>query len=153
MFGIKRPRLPNYDYRSNGCYFVTVVANWRQSIFKNKEKVVEEKLFETAAHADGATVDTFVIMPNHVHFIVVLNDCRLSLGEIVRKFKARVSRVLGVQAWQPNYYEHVIRDEDSLNRIREYILNNPQLEAFRIEQFNDLGPIADESANNTRFSD
>jgi REP element-mobilizing transposase RayT len=139
MFGIKRPRLPKYDYRSNGYYFVTVVANWRQNIFKNKEKVVEEKLFETAADADGATVDTLVIMPNHVHFIVVLSDCQLPLGEIVRRFKARVSRVLGVQAWQPNYYEHVIRNEDSLNRIREYIRNNPQIEVMRFEQFNKFG--------------
>jgi hypothetical protein len=51
-------------------------------------------------------------------------------GEIVRSYKAASARLLRRSttpdfAWQPNYYEHVIRDEESLIRIREYILNNP----------------------------
>lgn len=132
MFGIKRPRLPKYDYRSNGYYFVTVVANWRQNAFSGKEKIVEEKLTETVWSIKGVTVDTLVIMPNHVHFILVMNGCLLPLGEVVRRFKAKVSYELKTQAWQPNYYEHVIRDEQSLHQIREYIINNPHIEQLRV---------------------
>ena len=53
-----------------------------------------------------------------------------TLGEIVRTYKAvsaraiRCSRYVDFK-WQRNYYEHIIRDEDSLNRIRQYILDNP----------------------------
>jgi hypothetical protein len=59
-----------------------------------------------------------------------INRAPTGLGEIVRSFKALATRRIrqaGVTAfaWQRNYYEHIIRDEESLNRIREYIVNNP----------------------------
>jgi putative transposase len=104
-------------------------------------------------------LDQFVLMPNHVHGILVLVGVQFiapttprqgvinraptlmqhgqgminrapTLGEIVRTFKAattRQIRLVGLSefGWQRNYYEHVIRDEDSLNRIRDYIATNP----------------------------
>ena len=91
--------------------------------------------------------DVYVIMPNHIHAIIQINGAQISahtrckadegamnrattIGEIVRAFKAVTTRHLrksGVDnfAWQRNYYEHIIRDEHSLVRIREYIINNP----------------------------
>jgi REP element-mobilizing transposase RayT len=88
-------------------------------------------------------------MPNHVHGIIGLKDLNIvgatsrspfpscpheqSGGAFVAGFKSavavRIKRLHGApQApiWQRNYYEHVIRDENSLNRIREYVLNNPK---------------------------
>jgi hypothetical protein len=64
-----------------------------------------------------------------------MNRAPTGLGEIVRSFKAVATRRIrqaGVSAfaWQRNYYEHIIRDEESLNRIREYIANNPLQWAF-----------------------
>jgi hypothetical protein len=57
---------------------------------------------------------------------------RYGLPEIIRAFKAFSSRRInelrgtpGIPIWQRNYYEHVIRDEEDLNQIREYIINNP----------------------------
>lgn len=126
MFGIKRARLSKYDYQSNGYYFVTIVADWRQQIFSGRKDLVRRLLVETAQLCQGVHIDTCNVMPNHVHMIVVLEDSSVTLGEVVRKFKAKVSYALGTKAWQPNYYEHVIRDEKSLNRIREYIINNPR---------------------------
>jgi putative transposase len=93
-------------------------------------------------------LDTFIVMPNHAHGIIALKNPNVvratgglpfssgpskhSLAAFIAGFKAAVTRHINnirgtpeAQVWQRNYYEHVIRDEESLNRIREYILNNP----------------------------
>ena len=97
----------------------------------------------------------FVVMPNHIHGIVWLTDtvgahgrapllrggplrrAPRSLGSFVAGLKSSVTKRIntlqqapGVPVWQRNYYEHVIRDEKSLRRVREYILNNPARWAF-----------------------
>jgi putative transposase len=100
-------------------------------------------------HLSYVRVDASVVMPNHFHGIVFLEpdpagaaccaptaDIRQvnpkSLPAVVRTFKAAVSRLargrivlLGVLIWQRNYYEHVVRDDQDLDNIRQYILNNP----------------------------
>jgi REP element-mobilizing transposase RayT len=93
-------------------------------------------------------LDQFVIMPNHIHAVIFVGaqyiastgssdavqtgaiNRALKLGEIVRTYKAmstRTIRRIGCAQfkWQRNYYEHIIRDENSLNRIRQYIVDNP----------------------------
>jgi len=101
------------------------------------------------AHFPHIELDEFVVMPNHVHGIIALHDgrgtaCRAptverfgksvtgSLPTIIRSFKSAVTKcynasnnVLGYRIWQRNYYEHVIRDDASLNLIRQYIMDNP----------------------------
>jgi REP element-mobilizing transposase RayT len=93
--------------------------------------------------------DEFVIMPNHIHgiiFIVGVDPCVYpdkgehigsSLHRIIQWFKTMTTNnyIQGVKQngwrpfhgkfWQRNYYEHIIRNEDELNRIREYIRTNP----------------------------
>ncbi|MGH7873883.1 MAG: transposase [Candidatus Binatia bacterium] len=96
-------------------------------------------------HYSGVECDAFVVMPNHVHGIIQLNDpCvgaadttgasprRCFLSEIVRALKTFSARRINEQrpanagpVWQGNYYDHVIRDDRELLRIREYIVNNP----------------------------
>jgi putative transposase len=114
---------------------------------------------EISEHYPGVETDVFIVMPNHVHgiiFLVGAGPCAcpsevgqprgvaptLSLPDIVQRFKSLTTKryTEGVRKlqwssfparlWQRNYYEHVIRDEESLNRIREYILNNPAQWAF-----------------------
>ncbi len=94
-------------------------------------------------------VDAFVAMPNHIHGIILVGAqfiapdtrrlCRdrieqgainrtPTLGEIVRVYKAISTRMIrqtanSTFAWQRNYYEHVIRNEKSLNRVKQYILD------------------------------
>jgi len=90
-------------------------------------------------------LDGFVVMPNHVHGIIVLTDDSAvgaglkpaptkmhALPEIVRAFKTFSARAInacqglrGASVWQRNYYEHVVRDESDLSRIRKYIEENP----------------------------
>ena len=59
---------------------------------------------------------------------MVLEDCQLKLAEIVRRLKAVTTKQVLFKLWQPNYYEHVIRDDKALAKLREYIQNNPLVE-------------------------
>lgn len=131
----KAIRLKNYDYKTNGYYFVTIVSRMRENLFLGREAEVEAELRDVTKKVEGLSLDYFVIMPNHVHIIFVLENCSLGLGEIVRRFKAKVSRKFGGQIWQGNYYEHVIRTDGALDKIREYIVNNPQAELLKFEDF------------------
>lgn len=135
MKAIKKIRLQNYDYSSDGYYFVTIVANYRKNYFSEIEKEIEFELKDLQTKTNGLELDYFVVMPNHVHIIFILRNSLLMLGEVVRRFKAKVSHRFKNNLWQPNYYEHVIRNEQALARIREYIINNPQELLLKFDQF------------------
>ncbi len=94
------------------------------------------------ARHPGVDIDVFVVMPNHVHGIILLNDDALPrqvshLAAVVGAFKSRttVEFLQGIKAsgwprlpgrlWQRNYYEHIIRGEPALNHVRQYIADNP----------------------------
>ncbi|MFH1665556.1 MAG: transposase, partial [Candidatus Omnitrophota bacterium] len=92
-------------------------------------------------------LDEFIVMPDHIHGIVIIGDThngniqgasrgaptvRNPLGQLIGAFKTVSTKQIniihktpGTRLWQRNYYEHVIRNEHDLNRIREYIINNP----------------------------
>lgn len=94
-------------------------------------------------------LDNHAIMPNHLHGIIIINDdyCRgevtspllrqtpkpkPTLGKIIAYFKYQSTKHLnqmrktpGIKLWQRNYYERIIRDEQELNRIRKYVIENP----------------------------
>jgi putative transposase len=135
MHDRKNIRLNSYDYKANGYYFVTTVCDFRQNLFLDKDNIVVAELEDLKNKTAGVDLDYFVVMPNHVHIIFILNNCSLHLGEIVRRFKAKVSHKFGKNVWQANYYEHIIRNEGALNKIREYITNNPQEVLLQFEQF------------------
>lgn len=135
MVRIKEIRLKNFDYKSDGYYFVTVVCDLRHNFLFSKEQVVEQQLKDLVQKTPGVGLDYFIIMPNHVHIIFILKSSQLALGEIVRRFKAKVSHEFSQNIWQPNYYEHVIRSEDALDKIRTYIVNNPKELLLEFDQF------------------
>ena len=74
-------------------------------------------------------------MSTHLHVIFAFYGMKEGLPERVRTFKALVARSTGTRFWQRNYYEHVIRTEAALFKIREYIENNPLAETIRFEEF------------------
>jgi len=101
-------------------------------------KLVVEELSALSSRYDAVEIDCFVVMPNHLHFVVWLGAGPAhgrspvpQVSIIVAAFKAGVTRRAGrelrvtVPVWQPRYHEHVIRHEGALARIREYIVNNP----------------------------
>jgi REP element-mobilizing transposase RayT len=112
-------------------------------------RIVEEAWFALPRHYPSLALDAFVIMPNHVHGILVLRDVgagfkpaptaaarrslrRHAIPEIVRAFKTFSARQINVRqqavgrhVWQRGYYDHVVRDDRDLGRIRDYIFANP----------------------------
>ncbi len=157
-------RLPGYDYGQAGAYFVTIVTAGRRPVFGNVVDgdmvlsdvglIAVEEWERTAIVRPDVELDAFVVMPNHMHGIIVIPDRHdgratprvaptsaaprgsgpptESLGAIVGQFKAAVTRratalrnLPGTPLWQRNYFEHIIRDETDLERIRAYISNNP----------------------------
>ena len=152
-------RLKGYDYTQAGAYFVTVVTYGRECLFgdvvdgdmvlnENGQIIVEEWV-RTADIRPNVSLDVFIVMPNHIHGIIMIADGRgtlqraptterfgqptsNSIPTIIRLFKSVTTKRINVvrgrpggAAWQRNYYEHIIRDEEDLCRIREYIVNNP----------------------------
>ncbi|MBN1286596.1 MAG: transposase [Anaerolineae bacterium] len=192
-------RLKGYDYASPGAYYVTICTYQKECFLST---IIEDNVALSPCgelvqstwkglpkHYNHVQLDAFVIMPNHLHAVIVLIDesqptsdrvgasvgagfkpahlgmdvepahnhnpgmgvepahsqspgvgaglkpaptKRHTLSEIVRAFKTSSARrinalrnISGVPVWQRNYYERIVRDEDELNRIRQYIGDNP----------------------------
>ncbi|OGS47457.1 MAG: hypothetical protein A2539_02405 [Elusimicrobia bacterium RIFOXYD2_FULL_34_15] len=141
----KNIRLKEYDYSTNGYYFVTICTNYRKS-YLNNEKVKKVVVTELArlSYLKGIKIDFYVIMPEHIHVIIILEDSAYSLFEILRRFKSKTTVLVKKIAnqgwqlqklWQPNYFEHIIRNEKALGKIREYIKNNPGEEVNSFDKF------------------
>ena len=145
----RRPlRLRDYDYAREGRYFVTIVAANRDAIFgtvidgamrlSDEGICVADVWANLPRHYAHVALDAFIVMPNHVHGIVVLGQAqtpdakRSPLSEVVRGFKTytarRVNGIRGIASapvWQRNYYERIIRNERELQSVRRYIAENP----------------------------
>ena len=137
-------RLPGYDYSQAGAYFITGCTQNRVMLFggvidgdvrlNEMGTIVQQTWDDLPTHYSGINLDAFIVMPNHVHGIIILADeseRRHAIPEIVRGFKTFSARRVNERAgkrgilWQRGYYEHVIRNEKALDRIRAYIANNP----------------------------
>ena len=112
-------------------------------------EIVRREWERTGKIRQDVGIDAFVIMPNHFHGIIVIDPGRGTLQRaptterfgkptsntiptIVRLFKSTTTRQINehrgtpsIAVWQRNYYEHMVRSEKSLNRIRQYIADNP----------------------------
>lgn len=154
-------RLKEYDYSQDGYYFVTIcVKNMEcllgdvvggKMVLSNIGEIVKEYWVEIPKHFNNVLLDVFVVMPNHVHGIVVIDDYGVvsnvgarygmplqqfgmsisnSLPMIVNHFKSAVKRWCNKNnheyfQWQRNYHERIIRNEKELYYKRRYIINNP----------------------------
>jgi len=96
-------------------------------------QIVEYNWQVLAKKFSNVVLDKFVIMPNHIHGIIQLQASGgRALSEIIQNFKTSAARRINqlrsgkyLPVWQRNYYEHIIRNEESLQKIRDYIVNNP----------------------------
>lgn len=136
----KQIRLKDYDYSMNGYYFVTLCTKNRLSLFEadDAKSLICQKLEQIPKLYSGVKVDIAVVMPDHIHMILVFDGASKSLSYIIQAFKSWITRekaFAGKSIWQANYYEHVIRNEVALMRIREYIQNNPSAEGIDFDQF------------------
>ena len=128
-------RLKSYDYQTNGAYFVTICTDFKKKFISRKEKIILEKELKNLENRfAGVTIDYFAIMNNHLHIIFLFDEANINLPRVIQAFKSLTTLKLkqngftGKVFWQRNYYEHVIRSEKALEKIREYIQNNPLAE-------------------------
>jgi len=128
-------RLKSYDYQTNGAYFVTICTDFKKKFISRKEKIILEKELRNLENRfAGVTIDYFAIMNNHLHIIFLFDEANINLPRVIQAFKSLTTLKLkqngftGKVFWQRNYYEHVIRSEKALEKIREYIQNNPLAE-------------------------
>lgn len=139
----KRQRLAHFDYSSPGPYFVTFCTAGRACLFgavadgamaaNDLGAIVERIWLGLPEHFPGLDLDAFVVMPNHFHGLVswsAEDDHHLSV--IIGNFKSWSARAINQQRaastgalWQRGFYEHVVRNDADLDRIRTYILENP----------------------------
>jgi putative transposase len=172
-------RLPHYDYSQNGAYFITLCTHNRDCVFGNvvdggmvlnkAGQIVESVWQDLPTHYPDIFSDAFIIMPNHVHFILFVGaihespelphvnespelptvqpmravhepplryptqpPLRSLLSKCVGRFKMQTAKQInqhqqtpGLSVWQRGYYDHIVRNDADLTRIRDYIANNP----------------------------
>ncbi|MDX2244986.1 MAG: transposase [Leptolyngbyaceae cyanobacterium bins.302] len=166
-------RLKGYDYASSGAYFITICSHQRQCLFgeivdgemqlSKFGEIVRSYWLNLPKYHPRLQLDAFVVMPNHIHGILVLSDIPVGAGldnqlvdltnkssakpaptnptepinhpgipEIIRRFKTFSARrinqrrkMVGTPVWQRNYYDRIIRNDEALQAIRQYVHNNP----------------------------
>ncbi|MBD2201969.1 transposase [Calothrix sp. FACHB-1219] len=148
-------RLPKYDYTQIGAYFTTICTYKKQCWFgdvmngemqHNQLGIIVYTFWQALPRRfSHIELDAFVVMPNHVHGILIITDAGArqptaeqfgkpvpgSIPTIIRAFKSAVTKRINLMRktpyppiWQRNYYESIIR-QDGLDNVRQYILNNP----------------------------
>lgn len=140
----KSPRLQGYDYSQSGAYFVTICTYQRLHLFGSIDneimhlntagEIVAACWQTIPTHYPDVELDAFVVMPNHMHGILVLYGDNLAfrtmLGRVINAYKGAVTARFRQQAtdshiWQTRYHDHIIRSEANLNHIRNYVATNP----------------------------
>lgn len=167
----KNIRLEGYDYYQSGFYFITICTKNREQILSRIVPIVGDaaygvpspmagnihdvpivKLSETGQMVnqyilnincvyENVSIDKYIIMPNHIHLIVMINrkEASLSAGGtpwaapptgtsipiIVNSLKTLTSKKFGETLWQRSYYDHIIKNEQEYTKIWEYIDTNP----------------------------
>ena len=153
----KRLRLKYFDYSTPGAYFVTVCTHNRKctlsrvvgAIHESPEiqlteygKIVD-RLINTIPQQSLATIDRYVIMPNHIHLVIIITDSdelrairesplrgRSIISKIIGYIKMNASKEIhnrygNVTVWQRGFHDHIIRNRNDYEKISKYIYENP----------------------------
>lgn len=146
----KSPHLNHQDYSEDGTYFVTICTNNRYHLFGDVYK--GEMMLNAYGHLATACwlfipynyeqvqLDHYVVMPNHIHGMVILDQGKLPVEKryriehIITAYRAAFNHQINEldtsnvgYFWQEQFHNHLIKNEVDWNRIREYVLNNPKL--------------------------
>lgn len=142
-------RLPGYDYSQQGVYFVTVCVEGKtcllgriqagRMICNEAGEMIHTQWLSLPERFPGLRLDECVVMPNHFHAILILDALPQSVevGQIIGAWKSLTTNryIDGVHAagwptfhrrlWQRNYWEHIVRSDEALVNVRDYITSNP----------------------------
>lgn len=144
----KPNRLKGYDYSQNGRYFITICTKDNECILSNIivgatngrrcnveltdiGKIVENSIHGIEKNYKNVFVDSYIIMPDHIHLIVQLgnSDSRPmvdpTVSRIIQQFKGHITKQIGRPIWQKSFYDHIIRDDEDYYIKLRYIEENP----------------------------
>ena len=162
---VRKPnRLKNYDYSQNGCYFITICvkdkhellgqidvgANCVRPLLSEHGGIVEKEIHVLSETYEAVEVDKYVVMPNHIHMVIVIGDNGRAGGggrigdnggrtgdgggrtqfaptvsRIVKQFKGSITKQIGFSIWQRSFHDRIIRSEKEYMKIWRYIDENP----------------------------
>ena len=95
-------------------------------------EIIKKQIEEINSVYDDANIYPYVIMPNHIHFIVEIDGSsgtptptNARIPKIVSTFKRMTNKKIGFKIWQRGYNDHIIRNDEDYLRVAEYIINNP----------------------------
>ena len=140
----KPTRLKGYDYSQNGAYFITICVKDRKCILSNIVgeglralpqtilspigNEIEKSIQYINDNYIGISINKYVIMPNHIHLIVVLQNSvgggTPPLQNVIGQLKSYTTKKFGNTLWQRSYHDHIIRGENDYQKIWEYIDTN-----------------------------
>ncbi len=153
----KPNRLKGYDYSTPGYYFITMCSHNHKDIFADyvgaihespelkltAKGVIVNNVIKNLPDRFGVIIDKYVIMPNHLHFIVIIRDTEIlrAIRESPLQSRSVLSKVMGYikmnsskqihneictgKIWQRSFHDHIIRDEKDYQKIWQYIDTNP----------------------------
>jgi len=153
----KPNRISGYNYSQNGAYFITICTQSRKKILSEISvgtpvpgcpqepytellphgKIAEKYIRQMDAFYDYLTVDKYVIMPDHIHFLITIPESNGQPGagaltrtsmiaRFIGTFKRFCNKEYGENVWQSRYYDHVIRNRQDYDEVWQYIENNPR---------------------------
>ena len=140
----KSTRLKEYDYSSPGAYFITICTHNKQHLLSDIVgeglcalpkniltpigKEIEKSIHYINNTCIGVAIDKYVIMPNHIHLIIILSDSgghgNPPLQNIIGQLKSYTTNKFGTTLWQRSFHDHIIRNEKDYQKIWEYIDTN-----------------------------
>lgn len=145
----KNIRLNDYNYSSNGAYFITICTKNKENLlWKNVGAncvrpldqlplskigiVIENEIYKLNTVYENIKVDKYQIMPNHIHLIIFIYEdsngrtqFAPTISRIIKQFKGSITKQIGFSIWQKSFYDRVIRNEKEYQSVRNYIHNNP----------------------------
>ena len=145
----KPNRLKEYDYSTPGAYFITICVKDRlpmlstipvgatigrpiKPVLKKHDIIVEKAIKKIPKHYPTVSVDSYVIMPDHVHLLLQIHSevggrplVAPTIERVIKQTKGAITKQIGFSIWQKSFYDHIIRNENDYRDIWEYIVNNP----------------------------
>ncbi len=158
----KSPRLQGYDYTTAGAYFLTISTRDRQNLFwidgyenaiqseypaclNTNGRMAFDLVEKTAKSFDQLIVHNFVVMPDHIHLLIQLEDFQAkqtSISEFIAVLNSLISKEIhktdaDIQVWQRSFHDRIIRGQEEMERISLYINTNPEnwMEAKETPEF------------------
>ena len=138
FYSRKSTRIPNFDYAQNHYYFITICTHEKQCMFGSPNdlsqlgQIAERHIQNIPNFYQNIIVDKYVVMPNHIHMILILNNGEKNpaVPLIIGQFKRGVTKEIRSFfpdriVWQRSFHDHIIRNQAGYEKIWTYIDNNP----------------------------